>query len=245
MNEKMFLNINNYKNFIKIFIVFDNPFKFIFSLIFRKVPGQITLKTPIGKISVSLRNYESLKTIFSIFCRNDYFVNNEKIFHFMDIGSNCGYSALYFLTRNNLNTVDCYEPDKENIEYLEMNLKSFSERVKIKNVGIGVKLGSAEFYAAKDGKYSSLLPQHNTIESYKIELVSFNDEIEKLSLKKKNILIKIDVEGMEEELIKSIDFVNKKFVKQIIVESVNCSKLIQKKHNRKLINGYIEHIQFY
>ena len=150
----MFLNFYNYKSFIKIFLVFDSPFQFIFLLLSKKVPGSIILKTPIGKINVSLRNYESAKTIFSIFCREDYFIENKKVYTFMDIGSNCGYSALYFLTRNINNFVICYEPDSQNIHFLEMNLQSFKQRSLIRKVGVGTKAGEAKFYRTNDGKYN-------------------------------------------------------------------------------------------
>ena len=60
----MLLNIHNYKSFLRIFVIFNNPINFLFSLVFNKVPQQITLRTPIGKIEVNVRNFESLRTIF-------------------------------------------------------------------------------------------------------------------------------------------------------------------------------------
>ena len=122
----MLLNIHNYKSLLRIFVIFNNPIQFLFSLIFNKVPKQITLRTPIGKVEVNVRNYESLKTIFSIFCREDYFIKKDCKNTFMDVGSNCGYSSLYFLTRNKDNNVICYEPDRKNIDFLEANLKAFT-----------------------------------------------------------------------------------------------------------------------
>ena len=40
-NNIMFLNFYNYKSFIKIFLVFDSPFQFIFLLLSKKVPSSI------------------------------------------------------------------------------------------------------------------------------------------------------------------------------------------------------------
>lgn len=240
----MFLNFYNYKSFIKIFLVFDSPFQFIFLLLSKKVPGSIILKTPIGKINVSLRNYESAKTIFSIFCREDYFIENKKACTFMDIGSNCGYSSLYFLTRNINNYVICYEPDTKNINFLEINLQPFKQRTLIHKVGIGTKAGEAKFYRTVDGKYNTLLPIKEFEDVYDIKLVSFSEEIEECIKYNNDLVIKLDVEGIEEDLIKNIDFENRPFVSQLIIESTTCSRYIKRPHKRKLFNGYVEHIIF-
>ena len=240
----MFLNIHNYKSTIKIFLVFGNPLRFLFSLLHKKVPKRIVLKTPIGRISVILRNYESLKTIFSIFCREDYFVDRRLVGTFMDVGSNCGYSSLYFLTRNAKNNVICYEPDPQNLKFLTDNLKLFRQRTVINKVGIGTKAGQAKFYLTDDGKYSSLVPIKDSKDIYDIKLVSFSQEIDNCSKKIDNLIIKLDVEGIEEDLIKNIEFENKPAVSQLIIESINCSKYIKKPHEKKLYNGYVEHIVF-
>ena len=86
------------------------------------------IKSPIGDIEIYIRNFESLKTIFSIFCRKDYYVENKK-FHYIDLGANCGYAALFFLSRNHTNTVSCYEPDPYNIEFLKKRTEKLTEDV--------------------------------------------------------------------------------------------------------------------
>ena len=221
------------------------PINFIFFIITKKVPEKVKLITPIGVINVSIRNYESLKTIFSIFCREDYIIENNKTFLFMDVGSNCGYSAIYFLTRNNLNKVICYEPDDRNIKYLNINLSAFKERVKIKEIGVGINAGSAKFFITKDGKYNSLNPILNNIEKIiNIRIVRFKDEIENLRNSNNDLIIKLDVEGLEETLIKSIDCNNYIFLKKLIIESSSCSKIIEASHKRKVVNGYVEHLEF-
>ena len=239
----MLLNIHNYKSFFRIFVIFNNPIQFLFSLVFNKVPQQITLRTPIGKIEVNVRNFESLKTIFSIFCREDYFIKQDCKNTFMDVGSNCGYSSLYFLTRNKDNNVICYEPDRKNLDFLKSNLKAFKNRSSIRNVGIAVESGYSEFYLTADGKYNSLLEMKDYDEKVTIELVNFNDEIDKCS-DNNSLIIKIDVEGIEKDLIKEINFENKKNVSQLIIESNDCSRHISRKHKRILVNGYVEHIIF-
>src|SRR5262245_9632485 len=87
--------------------VFSNPLQFAWSLISRSAPARIRLRTPTGPVTLHLRNFESLKTAFSVFCREDYRVGAGQALHFVDIGANVGISALYFLTRNACNTVRC------------------------------------------------------------------------------------------------------------------------------------------
>jgi FkbM family methyltransferase len=236
-----FLNIHNYLSIVRIFLIFQNPFHFICCVVLKKVPNKINIKTPIGKISLFLRNFESLKTIFSVFCREDYISSSEKS-HYIDLGSNCGYSAIYFLTRNNQNTIDCYEPEKENLKYLKKNLRLFSQRSNIYKYAIGIKKGREFFYTSADGKYSSLLKKKSQ-KRYKVNVISFNSLLKKIDIKKKT-QIKIDIEGMEKKIIKKINFKRYKNISKLIIESKDCSKLIKKFHERLLINGYIEHLYF-
>ena len=80
-------------------------------------------------------------------------------------------------------------------------------------------------------------------EKVTIELVNFNDEIDKCS-DNNSLIIKIDVEGIEKDLIKKINFENKENVSKLIIESNDCSRHISRKHKRILVNGYVEHIIF-
>jgi len=236
------LNKYNYISLIKILIIFENPIYYLYCVIFKIIPKRIIVRTPIGKITLYLRNFESLKTIFSIFCREDYKVTNNKS-HFIDIGSNCGYSCVYFLSRNNRNTIDCYEPEIENMKFLKKNLEYFSNRSNIYELAIGTENGIGKLYTSSDGKYSSLIEQV-TQKSYSVKVVSFESLLRKIS-NEVITQIKIDIEGLEKEIIKKINFHEYKNISKLIIESTECSELIEKNHKRLLINGYVEHISFY
>jgi len=235
----IYLNINNYLSFYRIFLVFKNPFYLIKILILKKIPEKVVVKTPIGNIDLYIRNYESLKTIFSIFCRQDYHVGSHTT-HYLDIGANCGYAAMYFLCQNSKNTITCFEPDQENVVYLKKNLKFFGERSKIIIAGVGTMNDEVDLYLSNDGKYSSIIKKEGS-KTIKIKLISI-EEILKSKIDKKSLTIKIDVEGIEKDIIKNIDFIKFPNIKKIVVESTECSKLIQAPHKIKLVNGYIEHI---
>ena len=239
--SKTYFNFYNYFYILSIFYVFKKPLYFAYCIISKTVPEKIEVRTPIGIKILYLRNFESLKTIFSIFCRKDYKIDRE-IRYFIDIGANCGYSAIYFLSQNSKNFILCYEPEKENLRFLKINLAPFKDRSKINNKAVGTKSGKEILYLSDDGKYNSLI-KSDFAKSYEVEIIS----IKKILDEKKhirNLNLKIDIEGLETQVIRFVDFNDYPNIKRIIIESTECSKIIKKKHTKKLRNGYIEHISF-
>src|SRR5262245_33582109 len=90
-------------------------------------PYRLEVRTPTGNIVVTLYNHHDLLTANEIFCREDYRVPHE-IKIVVDIGSNIGLSALYFLTRNRTVRCHLFEPDPRNLEKLRLNLRGFEQR---------------------------------------------------------------------------------------------------------------------
>ena len=215
----------------------------MYALLAGKTPASVGIRTPTGSIQVRLRNYESLKTVFSIFCRLDYLTpENEQ--HFIDIGSNIGVSALYFLSRNKNNTIECYEPDDQNLDYLRDNLSTFFQRARIHTLGVGTSSGEIAFFQSDDGKYSSIIKSDKALKPQRITLVAFKDVLSMPVNSSKPTTVKIDVEGIEVDLIKSVDFAIFKNVSRVICESLECADLISKPHNKVIRNGYVEDIAF-
>src|SRR5688572_9903353 len=92
-----------------------------------RYPVQIPVRTPLGWLSPTLYSHHDLLTLNEIFCRLDYAVGpTPRVV--VDVGSNIGLSALYFLTRDP--SVRCYlfEPVPQNVERLRGNLAGFEER---------------------------------------------------------------------------------------------------------------------
>src|ERR1700738_1215346 len=108
--------------------VFANPFQFVASVVRRKAPTSVTVRSPTGRLTISLRNFESLRTLFSIFCRLDYQTGGGEASVFLDVGANIGLASLYFLSRNRGKRVEAYEPDRANLEFLKRNLTVFAAR---------------------------------------------------------------------------------------------------------------------
>ena len=145
----------NLKVACKVIFIIINPFSFAFYLIYPKGKKYIKVRTPIGPINVLLRNRQSARTLYSIFIREDYLIdiNNKNV---LDLGSNIGLSALYFLSRNKNNEIICFEPDPNNKYFLSKNLENFKARSQIYFSAIGSEdYESIEFNVSSDGKHSS------------------------------------------------------------------------------------------
>jgi FkbM family methyltransferase len=210
----------------------------------RKAPRTITVRTPIGRLEIALRNFPSLRFVFSIFCRGDYQTPTDRPYSFIDIGANVGVAALYFLSRHPANEVICFEPDDENFGYLERNLAPFASRATLVKKGVSVAEGEAQFFRSAYGDLSSLATIASPVASTRIETVSFRSLLARSASERFETIVKLDVEGMEEQLVASVDFADFPRVKRMFCDSTQCSALITRPHRRNVRSGYVEEICF-
>jgi FkbM family methyltransferase len=146
----------NWLALFRAFWVFIDPFQFLVGLLRCRAPETVHVRTPVGRVTLTLRNVESLKTLFSIFCRQDYYTSQEKPYLFLDIGANIGLASAYFLSRNANNIVQSFEPDLTNLDYLRRNLAAFPGRAAIIDHAVAARSGVTVLYRSEDGKHSSL-----------------------------------------------------------------------------------------
>ena len=166
-------------------------------------PYQCEVCTPTGIISPTLYSSHDFFTINEIFCRNDYELGDSRSI-VLDIGSNIGLSALYFLTRNPDNYCYLHEPGPANIERCERNLEGFEGRFSLATTAVGIERGPVSFGLEPTGRYGGITVKSST----RIEVLCehINDVIERILTKHARIdLIKIDTEGMELATAKAID----------------------------------------
>lgn len=140
---------------------------------------------------------------------------------YVDIGANLGASALSLSNCIKVKEAYLFEPNKECFEFLKLKFKD--KKYKLINKGVGSR-GKKIFYDYKISSQSSFLKRSNNYfkefntvkEKYKIELVPFD-----YFFKKKKIdFCKIDVEGMEYEVLRSMKN-SLRNIKLIKVE-INC-----------------------
>lgn len=237
----------NWFNWLALFRaswVLTNPLQYLIGLLRGQTPETVLVRTPVGKVALTLRDTESLKTLFSIFCRQDYYVSQEKPYLFLDIGANIGLAGAYFLSRNPNNIVKSFEPDLTNIDYLRRNLAAFPGRAEIMDHAIAVCSGVTVLYQSADGKHSSLSRSQRAQTPQKTMASAFDEIVKNASLMNLPTVIKLDVEGMELELIRSVKFENYDHVHRLICEGIGYTQWISRPHALTVRNGYIEDLSF-
>lgn len=238
-------NLHNWSSMARIFAVFENPLAVLASIIRREAPETVVVRTPTGPVTLAMRNFESLKTAFSVFCRGDYPVTGESSHFFVDIGSNVGVAAAFFLSRHRDNRAICCEPDEANLAFLRRTLAQFGDRVTIVEKAVGPRAGTGQLHRSQDGKYSSLLDGAHAIATQEVEIVAFSDILGRAAATgAADIVLKIDIEGLECALVESVDFSDFPAISRIIVESLECSERIERSHARRVRSGYVEDLLF-
>ncbi len=85
------------------------------------------------------------------FCRGDY-ASDTDVKIVVDVGANIGISALFFLTRNPICHVYCYEPNPINVERLRRNLSPYASRFSIEEIAIWTHDGEVPFMTEPTGR---------------------------------------------------------------------------------------------
>ena len=240
----MLLNQSNWLALYRALYIFRNPFEFFVAVVRRAAPDFIVVRSPTGPLTISLRNFESLRTLFSIFCRLDYRTSRREVNMFLDVGANIGLASLYFLSRNKSNTVQAFEPDRANLDFLKRNLEIFGTRARISDCALGADSDDTFLYRSEDGKYSSLLRSERATLPQRIVTRAFRDVLAELSGGAVPIAVKLDVEGMETALVRSVRFEDYPQVVRLISESTECASLLSRPHRRILRSGYVEDLRF-
>ncbi len=145
----------------------------------------------------------------------------------LDVGANIGQFAkfIYGVFPNAL--IYSFEPIEECYDKLKVNMKD-SKNFRAFNFALGSKDEEMNFYLNDFTPSSSLLKiTDNSIENFPI---TKNQKISKVSVKKldglindleirKNVLMKIDVQGFEKSVLEGSILFIEKFVKLLIVET--------------------------
>ena len=165
-------------------------------------PAQVAVRTPAGTMTPTLWSYHDMITLNEMFCREDYAVADAP-HTVVDIGSNIGLSALYFLTRGPQVRCHLYEPVPRNVERLRANLAQFDGRFDVQPVAVADFDGEATFGVEDTGRYGGLgvsLPDTLTVRCRHINAVL--DEV--LARAATIAVLKLDVEGHEATLVGAI-----------------------------------------
>lgn len=165
-------------------------------------PYDCAVRTPLGVVRPRLWTSHDLLTVNEVFARLDYAAPRD-VRVVVDIGSNIGISALYFLTRNPDVRCHAYEPVPANADRLRQNLSAFGDRWTLDEVAVWDRAGEAEFGVEASGRYGGIgvaLPDR-----IRVRCVPVNDVLDEVLAREPRIdVLKVDTEGAEIATVASI-----------------------------------------
>jgi FkbM family methyltransferase len=165
-------------------------------------PYRCRLRTPVGEVGVDLYGPADMLTVNEVFCRLDY-AAPANVQTIVDIGSNIGVSALYFLTRNPHSHVHAFEPNPANVSRLRGNLSAFEGRYELDESAVSDFEGTVEFGIERTGRYGGIGQSRE--ETISVMCRDINNVLEEVLAGAGTIdVLKIDTEGHELRTVQAI-----------------------------------------
>jgi len=158
--------------------------------------------------SISVRGAHDYSTFFEVFCRKDYAVTNLGMV-VVDIGSNIGITDRFYL-ENGTKFIYLYEPDKANLNFLRRNIANFNEGYVLEERAVSTSSGASFFEFEKTGRYGRLDDSNNLDDGIRrerteVEVIGIEDVLASALVSFDSIdLLKIDVEGIELDIVNAI-----------------------------------------
>jgi len=208
---KKIKRVKNYKNWKEIYC----------NLRKGEHPGEIILRN--GLVIYGYRESPFLDTVDHVFLENVYTPFPLKVDRndiVIDIGAACGVFSL-FAAGKTKNTVFAFEPEPKNFELLNKNIQTnFLSNVKISNNAVSDKVGTTKLFIYKRHEW------HTIINNYSADILGSFIEVPTVTLEhiiKSNKLnkidfLKMDCEGAEGLILKSINADILKMIKKIAIE---------------------------
>jgi len=191
--------------FWRSLVAFDRPIEILRRYVFGggDYPATYRVRTPIGRIRATVFSFDDVRTLVECFGKIDYPAGPE-VRRIVDVGSNIGLSALYFLSRNDRVHVHLFEPLPANIERLKENLAGFEDRYTLHAVAAGLAEGTADFGWEPTGRYGGLglTDLSGVIQVRVVDLDRYLADI--IAQEGPIDILKLDVEGMEKPLLEAL-----------------------------------------
>jgi len=216
---------SNYLALLRAFRVYEHPLVATSRYFMGRgdYPCSTRVRTSIGPQNITLFNSHDAITLHEIFCREDYRCPSPRVV--VDIGSNIGISALYFLTRSHSTYCELYEPDPRNLAKLSENLKDFEGRFALHEAAVADRQGVLAFAREPTGRYGTLEAsswvwnRSGTSERISVRVEHVNTVLDEVISHHGMIdLLKIDTEGSELATILTIDPTLRTRIRHIVIE---------------------------
>jgi FkbM family methyltransferase len=165
-------------------------------------PYRCRVRTPRGEVAPTLYSHHDMWTVNEVFCREDY-AAGPSLRVVVDIGSNIGISALYFLTRNPTAHVFLYEPDPRNVARLRQNLRGYEGRYTVHEEAVSDFSGTVSFGVEQTGRYGGIGLELD--EQIAVPCSDINDVLRAVLARRPRVdILKVDSEGHEHRTIRAI-----------------------------------------
>ncbi len=165
-------------------------------------PYRCSVRTPVGLVAPTLYSSHDISTVNEVFCRQDYRAGRD-LGVTVDVGSNIGISGLYFLTRNTTSRAYLFEPDPKNVERLKGNLAAYDGRFEVQAVAVGLTNGEVSFGTEPTGRYGRISDDYGEVIT--VPCHAIDEAIDQILEREGRIdVLKIDTEGIEEQLVAAI-----------------------------------------
>lgn len=169
-------------------------------------PWTLEVRTPIGRIPLTLLHPHDVRTVNEVFFRGDY--GSQRPAVVVDIGANIGISAAYFLSRSPDVKVYCWEPLPQNLVALALNTARFGERVVVTPHAVAPEAGEADFRVEEVGRYSGLAAYYEhdlETETRRVWCDAIADALAGvIAIEGRIDVLKIDTEGSEPALVSAV-----------------------------------------
>lgn len=154
--------------------------------------------------SIEVLHREDFSTYYSIWCREDYRTQKHDFDVIFDFGANIGLATLYFRDKFPCAEIFAFEPDKDTFKILERNVNGYTG-ITLFNGAVGLESGMLNFYHSETGKTSGLIKEFVNDFNSKVSSVQVHAIRETLTpYFERNVLIKLDIEGLEMDLLEEI-----------------------------------------
>ena len=158
-------------------------------------PWSCAVRTPLGVVAPRTYSHHDVVTVTEIFCRLDY-ASPADARVVVDVGSNIGISALYFLTRNPQVRCHLYEPVARNAVRLRENLAGYEDRYALTEAAVWDRDATVEFGIEATGRYGGIGVAAR--ESIEVPCLDVNRVLEEVLEQAPAIdILKVDTEGAE------------------------------------------------
>lgn len=182
-----------------------------------RYPARVAVRTPMGLVRPALYSRHDMLTLNEVFCRRDYeLAGPSRVV--VDVGSNIGLSALYFLTRRSRPFCYLYEPDPRNVARLRENLSAYEDCWELAEAAVGAREGRVRFSTEPTGRYGCVGDAGG--DAIDVDCLAINDVLERALTRCGAIdLVKIDTEGLELETVRAMDPSLLRHVRTIAIEA--------------------------